>query len=162
MAENCPGQILNARPLHVYPTHHRVRQLGVDTIKEYDNILDNLFSNNNPIMAVTPDDIAKLSKRLGAMWVRLEPFDGSQNVSDFFKDLQRHLSQTGNTTDQEKIRLSYIPYYRRGQSSLPYFGDANIWFSQISPRRALWSDGPRKTSTEVYILLIETNSGRDF
>ena len=37
------------------------------------------------------------------MWVRLEPFDGSQNVSDFFKDLQRYLSQTGNTTDQEKL-----------------------------------------------------------
>ena len=54
-------------------------------------------------MAVTPDDIAKLGKRLGAMWVRLEPFDGSQNVSDFFKDLQRYLSQTGNTTDQEKL-----------------------------------------------------------
>ena len=31
-----------------------------------------------------------------------EPFDGSQNVSDFFKDL-RDLSQTGNTTDQEKL-----------------------------------------------------------
>ena len=103
MAENRPGQILNSRPLHVYPTRHRVRQLGVDTIEEYDNNLDNLFSNNNPTMAVTPDDIAKLGKRLGAMWVRLEPFDGSQNVSDFFKDLQRYLSQTGNTTDQEKL-----------------------------------------------------------
>ena len=103
MAENRPGHILNARPLHVYPTRHRVRQLGVDTIEEYDNILDNLFSNSNPTMAVTPDDIPKLGKRLGAIWVRLEPFDGSQNVSDFFKDLQRYLSQTGNATDQEKL-----------------------------------------------------------
>ena len=93
MAEKRPGQILNARPLHVYPTRHRVRQLGADSLEEYDNILNHLFSdNNNPTMAVTPDDIAKLGKRLGAMWVRLEPFDGSQNVSDFFKDLQRYLS----------------------------------------------------------------------
>ena len=103
MAEKRPGQILNASPLHVYQTRHRVRQLGVDTIEDYENILDNLFSDNNPTMAVTPDDIAKLGKRPGAMWVRLEPFDGSQNVSDFFKDLQRYLSQTGNTTDQEKL-----------------------------------------------------------
>ena len=103
MAENRPGQILNARPIHVYPTRHRVRQLGADSIEDYENILDNLFSDNNPNMAVTPDVIAKLGKRLGAMWVRLEPFDGSQNVSDFFKDLQRYLSQTGNTTDQEKL-----------------------------------------------------------
>ena len=66
MAEKRPGQILNSRPLHVYPTRHRVRQLGVDTIEEYDNILDHLFSNNNATMAVTPDDIAKLGKRLGS------------------------------------------------------------------------------------------------
>ena len=59
MAEKRPGQILNARPLHVYPTRHRVRQLGADSLEEYDNILDHLFSdNNNPTMAVTPDDIA--------------------------------------------------------------------------------------------------------
>ena len=103
MAENRPGQILNSRPLHVYTTRHRVRQLGADSLEDYENILDNLFSDNNSTMAVTPDDVAKLGKRLGAMWVRLEPFDGSQNVSDFFKDLQRYLSQTGNTTDQEKL-----------------------------------------------------------
>ena len=103
MAENRPGQILNARPLHFYPTRHRVRQLGADSIEEYDSILESLFSNNDPTMAVTPDDIAKLGKCLGAMWVRLEPFDGSQNVSDFFKDLQRYLSQTGNTSDEEKL-----------------------------------------------------------
>ena len=54
-------------------------------------------------MAVTPDDIAKLGKHLGAMWVHLEPFDGSQNVSNFFKDLTRYLAQTGNTSDQEKL-----------------------------------------------------------
>ena len=83
--------LLLSRLIHVYPTRQRVRQLGADTIEQYDNILDNSFTNNDTIMAVTPDDIAKLGKRFRAMWVRLEPFDRSPNVNDSFQDLARYL-----------------------------------------------------------------------
>ena len=49
-------------------------------------------------MSVTPDDIAKLGKRLGATFVRLEPFDGTQNIKDFFRDFERYSKQIVTTS----------------------------------------------------------------
>ena len=54
-------------------------------------------------MSVTPDDIAKLGKRLGAMFVCLEPFDGTPNIKDFFQDFERYLKQTATTSDSDKL-----------------------------------------------------------
>ena len=35
------------------------------------------------------------------MWVRFVPFDGSQNINDFFQDLTHYLAQTGITANQK-------------------------------------------------------------
>ena len=106
MADNPPrpGQILNHVEPRRYPTRHSIRQSGT-SLELYDTVLNDTF--RNPVtfstMSVTPDDIAKLGKRLSAMFVRLEPFDGTQNIKDFFQDFERYLKQTATTSDSDKL-----------------------------------------------------------
>ena len=105
MADNPPrpGQILNYVEPRRYPTRHSIRQSGT-SLELYDTVLNDIFRKPVTLstMSVMPDDIAKLGKRLGAMFVRLEPFDGTQNIKDFFQDFERYLNQTATTSDSDK------------------------------------------------------------
>ena len=99
MADNPPrpGQILNHVEPRRYPTRHSIRQSGT-SLELYDTVLNDTFRNPVTLstMSVTPDDIAKLGKRLGAMFVRLEPFDGTQNIKDFFSRFWALFKANGN------------------------------------------------------------------
>ena len=53
-------------------------------------------------MAVTPGDIAQLGKRLGAINLRLDPFDVTQNVTDFLHDFKRYTEQAGIKDEKDK------------------------------------------------------------
>ena len=98
-----PGQILN----HVrhYPTRQRIRQLGVGSIDNYEENLEELFRDNPPenTMALTPADLVNLGKRLGAANMRLETFDGTNNIKDFFQDLDRYFQQTAIASEDDKL-----------------------------------------------------------
>ena len=86
MADDRSGQIINIP--HRYPTRHRVRQLGLD-IDHYLHVLKD-FLRPSENMAVTLGDIAQLGKWLSAINLRLDPFDGTQNVTDFLQDFKRY------------------------------------------------------------------------
>ena len=106
MADNPPrpGQILNhVEPLR-YPTRHSIRKSGT-SLELYDTVLNDIFRKPVTLstMSVMPDDIAKLGKWLGAMFVWLEPFDGTQNIKDFFQDFEHYLNQTATTSDSDKL-----------------------------------------------------------
>ena len=86
MADDRSGQIINIP--HRNPTRHRVRQLGLDIDHYYQHVLKD-FLRPSENMAVTPGDIAQLGKWLGAINLRLDPFDGTQNVTDFLQEFKR-------------------------------------------------------------------------
>ena len=94
MAEDRRGQIINIQ--HRYPTHQRVRQSGLDIDHYYQHVLKD-FLHPSENMAVSLGLIAHLGKRLGAINLRLDPFDGTQNVTDFLKDFKRYTEQAGIT-----------------------------------------------------------------
>ena len=106
MADNPPrpGQILNHVEPRRYPTRHSICQSGI-SLELYDTVLNDTFRKPVTLsnMSVMPDDIAKLGKQLGAMFVRLEPFEGTQNIKDFFQDFERYLKQTATTSDSDKL-----------------------------------------------------------
>ena len=54
-------------------------------------------------MAVTPGNIDQIGKWLGAINLRLDPFDGTQNVTDFLQDFKRKTKQAGITDDKDKL-----------------------------------------------------------
>ena len=100
MADDRRGQIINIP--HRYPTCHRVRQFGLDIDHYYEHVLKK-YLRPSENMAVTPGDIAQLGKRLGAINLRLESFDGTQNVTDFLQDFKRYTEQAGITDDKDKL-----------------------------------------------------------
>ena len=80
--------------------------------------LDNAINPQDPIMAVTPADLQALGRTFGALMIRLEPFDGSGNVTDFLSDLERYFEDTNKNTDKDKINclLHHLS------------GEARLWF----------------------------------
>ena len=118
-----PGQILN----HVrhYPTRQRIRQLGVGSIANYEENLEELFRDNPPenTMALTPADLVNLGKRLGAANIRLETFDGTNNIKDFFQDLDRYFQQTAIASEDDKLN-ALIDHTT---------GDARAYYRTLTP-----------------------------
>ena len=79
---------------------------------------DGDINPQDPIMAVTPADLQALGRTFGALMIRLEPFDGSGNVTDFLSDLERYFDDTNKVTDKDKINclLHHLS------------GEARLWF----------------------------------
>ena len=102
-----PGQVLNHVRQHAYATRYNVCQYGT---AEFGEEIEDVFrspttevSLDVPItMSVMAADIANLGKCLGTMFVRLEPFDGTQNIKDF-QDFDWYFTQTATTSEVEKL-----------------------------------------------------------
>ena len=104
-----PGlaKFLTIQP-HTYATRYKVHQYGM---AEFGKEIEDVFwspttevSLDVPItMSVMAADIANLGKCLGAMFVRLEQFDGTQNIKDFFQDFDRYLTQTATTSKVDEL-----------------------------------------------------------
>ena len=90
MADNLPrpGQILNHVEPRRYPTRHSIRQSGT-SLELYDTVLNDTFRKTVTLstMSVTPDDIAKLGKRLGAMFVLIGTLWRHPKYQGFFPRL---------------------------------------------------------------------------
>ena len=118
-----PGQILNHVP-H-YPTRQRIRKLGMGSIDNYEENFEDLFWDNPPenTMALTPANIVNLGKRLGAANIRLETFDGTNNIKDFFQDLDLYFQQTAITSADDKLN-ALIDHTT---------GDARAYYHTLTP-----------------------------
>ena len=83
-----------------------------------DDNKDGTINQQYPIMTVTPADLQALGRTFGAMMIRLEPFDGSGNATEFLSDLERYFEDTNKNTDKDKINclLHHLS------------GEARLWF----------------------------------
>ena len=66
-----------------------------------------IMDDNAPDPDPTADAIHSLTKQLHALSVKLDPFRGSEseNVEDFIKDFNSYVTNTGQTSDEDKKQV---------------------------------------------------------